>query len=1090
MQNIYRSEDSLVKAAQSEAIRRFLTAYEVAETSPQMERLASRIFMNQEVFEYFIESMVRKVRSDVVSYVNQVRLTELEIMVLKRVMDNPDNIPGGGHGPLFAMLADALFAVVVKIGDHKSGRLHNLAEFPHGSIGEIVLEMLDKPVATMLLQSLHLSAVGRYMRNHHEYADTLQRLLRPIVDGLGENRNEQATILISDWLDRNNQPPPWLMKEFDDIMSGKVGGEKFEEFRRKMIDWIFGVFHLNNFPAWSAKYLEMLMRGDPPYHVMTDDRRELQSRIMENFPRSNESGFVKRLLADAMLSGRINENSYINKLTNYLISEKNVGLNPKIKDEWLEPVVGKLLRDGRFRDDEGRQAAAWWLQKMGGGELETPQKTASVSTPYLWKDRFDELIRTMLSAASKRMSSPWQPPLGEGQLKTTEELLRGAWKYALTNDVPDVLHNHMIVICEQYGGWPGRYVNAMRFLPQLMEKYGEADTLLSIMKTKTADDFENFMFRWHPQYKKNMAETEAVMEYKKTFKIGENMHWRVELLATAPAISAHSTHEHHPGIDSNGVAKPLLVYDIDNSSGHDSPPLHQVGDLLSITPKNPKHQGEGYTVRINSMDDLEEYFGSTDPKDSDMYSDVKTSAVNEHGQELDRDAWRSVVLGRPMPKGFVMFVKQNATTEMSDFLVEAIVNTEWEGNENDALDDLQSGQSLMNVLIRRLEALVHVGSESRLKQFLLNVAADRELLESFSSAVNLYGSASWKSNSPSFGGDVWQRRNAFATKIGNVISKIAKENSDSTPESLADLVFAMMHSRLIGLGFSISVPQQASSCRWVKRLWALTMLSGDLGDSGRSAYVNDEDDASGFSSNNLNPELMKKMLPDSQAASDLIERSYIGSRIFRGWSPAMAQLDRAKEDSELPTVIKDMIDIGRQDFLTDNRVLEYAKRYCRLHGHVGEYSKKIMIANVGYYEGILSWNLKPKEGVPEFAVIEIAKECAKGANPSCKRTFLHALASELMADKVLEATPLISFVFKSLFDDLQTHEKISIFRNYGVLPPYILNDKEISDAMLLPRSGKLDGRLENLLQEHNSGMSIQQAMQTWKSQVASRIGIS
>lgn len=1090
MQNIYRSEDSLVKAAESEAIRRFLTAYEVAETSPQMERLASRIFMNQEVFEYFIVNMVRNVRSDFVSYINKVRLTELELMVLKRVMDHPDNIPGG-HGPLFTMLADALFAVAVKIGDHKSGRLHDLAEFPHGSMGEIVLEMLEKPVATKLLQSLYLSTVARHMRNHPEYADTLQRLLRPIVDGLGENRHEQATTLISDWLDKNTEPPPWLMKEFDDIMSGKVGGEKLEEFRRVVIEWIFGVFHLNNFPAWSAKYLEMLMRGDPPYHVMTDERRELQSRIMENFPRSNESGFVKRLLADAMLSGRINENSYINKLTNYLISEKNVGLNPKIKDEWLEPVVGKLLRDGRFRDEEGRQAAAWWLQKMGGGELETSQKTASVSTPHLWKDRFDELIRTMLSAASKRMSSSWQPPLGAGQLKTTEELLRDVWKSALTKDVPDVLHNHMIAICEQYGGWPGRYVSAMRFLPQLIEKYGEAITLLSIMKTKTADDFEDFMFRWHPQYKKNMAETEAVMEYKKTFKIGENMHWRVELLATAPAISAHSTHDDHPGIDSNGVAKPLLVYDIDNSSGHESPPLHEVGSLLSITPKNPKHQGEGYTVRINSMDDLEEYFGSTDPKDSDMYSNVKTSVVNEHGQELDRDAWRAVVLGRPMPKGFVMFVEQNATPEMSDFLVEDISDTEWEGNENDALDDLQSGQSLMNLIIRRLEALVQVGSESRLKQFLLNVAADRELLESFSSAVNLYGSASWKSNFASFGGDSWSRRNAFATKIGNVITKIAKENSDSTPESLADLVFAMMHSRLIGIGFSISVPQQASPCRWIKRLWALTMLSGDLGDIGRSAYVHDEDDGSGSPSRNLNPEVMRKMLPDSQAASDLIERSYIGGRIFREWSPAMAQLDRANEDSELPTVIKDMIDIGRQDFLTDKRATEYAERYCRLHGHVSEYSKKIMIANVGYNGGILSWNLEPKKGVPEFAVMEIAKECAKGANSSCKRTFLQALASQLIVDTGRKATPLMSLVFKLLFDDLYTYEKIKIFRYYGVLPPYILHDKEITDALHgMSRAHKLDGRLENLLQEHNSGMSIQQAMQTWKSQVASIIGIS
>lgn len=78
-----------------------------------------------------------------------------------------------------------------------------------------------------------------------------------------------------------------------------------------------------------------------------------------------------------------------------------------------------------------------------------------------------------------------------------------------------------------------------------------------------------------------------------------------------------------------------------------------------------------------------------------------------------------------------------------------------------------------------------------------------------------------------------------------------------------------------------------------------------------------------------------------------------------------------------------------------------------------------------------------------------------------------------------------------LFDDLYTYEKIKIFRHYGVLPPYILHDKEITDALHgMSRAHKLDGRLENLLQEHNSGMSIQQAMQTWKSQVASIIGIS
>lgn len=1118
MKNIYRSEDGLIKVAESEAIRRHQTAYYVAETDHNMERVASNVFRNKEVFEYVIGNMIARLGNNSVDTVMGVQLTELEIKVLKRVMNNPNDIPGG-HRLLFAWLAGSIFNVALYISLSSPWMLERankekieydklaswvVDELPYGSVGKIVLEMLEKPISTKLLQSMHLVAlsslnyagptwVNMTDRPNSNFPVALQRLLRPAVNGLGENRHEQATKLILDWFDKNAYPPSWLMKEFDEIMSGKVDGEKFKTFRQIIIDWP-GLFYENNFPEWSAKYLEMLMRGDPPYHVMADKKREIQSRIMDSFLLAKQPEFINQLLSDAMLSGEIDENSYINKLTNYLISEKNKDAPPRIKDEWLEPVVGKLLRDGRFRDDEGRQAAVWWLQRMGGGELETPQKTASASTPLLRKDRFDGLIRTMLSAASKRMSSPWQPPVGAEKLKMTERSLRSVWEYALTNDVPDVLHNHMIVICEQYGGWPGMYVSAMRFLPQLMEKYGEAGTLLSIMKTKTANDFEEFMFGWHHQHKKNMAETEAIMEYKKTFKIGENMHWRVEMLATAPAISAHSTHQDHTGIDSDGVAKPLLVYDIYKGRGSDVLPLNKVGSLFFITPKNPKHQGEGYTARINSMHDehIEEYFGSEEPEENDMYSIVKTSVVNEHGDELDRDAWRAVVLGRPMPKGFVRFVEQNANPEMSEFLLRYVSDTEWEGNENDALDDLQSGQSFMNLIIRRLEALVRGGSESRLKQFLLNMAADRNLLESFSSTVHLYGLASWRAEATmmteSGGFDTgWSRRNVFAEKLGNVIKNIAKENSDSTPESFADLVFALMHSHLIDNWIRISIAQQASPCRWIKRLWALAMLSGDLGDEGMSIYTHHKDDGSNSPLSDLNPQVMKKMLPDSQAAADLIERSYLSSKKFQYWSPAMAQLNEANEDSELPTIIKDMIDMYRQEILGDKRVIEYAERYCRVHGHLSDYSKKIMIGNLGNKGGILPWQLEPKKGVPEFAVIEVAKECAKSGNRICKRLFLEALFSQLMNTNYPRATEIVSFVFKLLFDDFHTEHKLNIFRHFGVLPPYILADREVWGG---GTSSKLEERVGNLLRENNSGMSIQQAIQNWKSQVASMIGIS
>jgi len=445
-----------------------------------------------------------------------------------------------------------------------------------------------------------------------------------------------------------------------------------------------------------------------------------------------------------------------------------------------------------------------------------------------------------------------------------------------------------------------------------------------------------------------------------------------------------------------------------------------------------------------------------------------------------------------MPKGFVRFVGQNATPKMSEFLLRDVSDTEWKGNENDALDDLQSGQSFMNLIIRRLEAFVNAGSESRMKQFLLSIAADRNSLELLSSAVHMYGLASWRaeaisSRDVSGGLTTWSRRNTFAERLGNVINNIAQENSDSTPESFADLVFALMHSNLIDNFIRIRIAQQASPCRWIKRLWALAMLSGDLGDEGRSIYARHQDDDSSYQSGDLDPQAMRKMLPDSQAAADLIERSYLSSKKFQSWSPAMAQLNEAKEDSELPTIIKDMIDMGRQGILTNKRVIEYAERYCRVHGHLSDYSKKIMIGNLGGNDGILPWQLEPKKGVPEFAVIEVAKECAKNDNKFCKRVFLEALFTQLMNPQYPRATEIVSFVFKWLFDDFHTEHKIKIFRHFGVLPPYILADRETWGS---GTSSKLEERVGNLLRENNSGMSIQQAIQNWKSQVASKVGIS